>query len=141
MNPCPCGHLGDPRQSCHCTAAQIQRYQSRLSGPLLDRIDLQIEVPALPPEQLTSREVGESSAEVRERVMAARERQYARGALNAHLGGRELEAACNLPAAVGPGWAGWLDRCRLPAGPYLRVCRGARPLAVRPARPRPGGEE
>src|SRR5690554_7862908 len=48
MNPCPCGHLGDPRQACHCTAAQIQRYQARLSGPLLDRIDLQVEVPALP---------------------------------------------------------------------------------------------
>ncbi len=90
MNPCPCGHLGDPRQACQCTAAQIQRYQSRLSGPLLDRIDLQIEVPALPPEQLTSREVGESSAVVRSRVMDAREPHYARGALKAQLGWREL---------------------------------------------------
>ncbi|MCE8035377.1 ATP-dependent protease [Billgrantia tianxiuensis] len=137
MNPCPCGHLGDPRQACQCTAAQIQRYQSRLSGPLLDRIDLQIEVPALPPEQLTSREVGESSAEVRARVMAARERQYARGALNAHLGGRELEAACALSTADRAWLAGVLERLRLSARAYHRVLRVALTLADLAAKPHP----
>lgn len=141
MNPCPCGHLGDPRQSCHCTAAQIQRYQSRLSGPLLDRIDLQIEVPALPPEQLTSREVGESSAEVRERVMAARKRQYARGALNAHLGGRELEAACNLSTADRAWLAGVLERLRLSARAYHRVLRVALTLADLAGKPQPERDE
>ncbi|WP_163559239.1 YifB family Mg chelatase-like AAA ATPase [Halomonas sp. NO4] len=129
MNPCPCGHLGDPRQSCQCTAAQIQRYQSRLSGPLLDRIDLQVEVPALPPEQLTARERGEDSATVRARVMAGRERQYARGALNAHLGGRELEAACALSSADRAWLAEVLERLKLSARAYHRVLRVALTLA------------
>ncbi|ERS92055.1 MULTISPECIES: YifB family Mg chelatase-like AAA ATPase [unclassified Halomonas] len=139
MNPCPCGHLGDPRQACHCTAAQIQRYQARLSGPLLDRIDLQVEVPALPPEQLTASQPGESSAAVRERVLAARERQLARGALNAHLAGRELEAACGLSAADRAWLAQVLERLKLSARAYHRVLRVALTLAdlagaVRPER-------
>lgn len=129
MNPCPCGHLGDPRQACHCTAAQIQRYQSRLSGPLLDRIDLQVEVPALPPEQLTAATTGESSAVVRRRVVSARERQLARGALNAHLAGRELEAACDLCVADRAWLAQVLERLRLSARAYHRVLRVALTLA------------
>ncbi|PMR68047.1 YifB family Mg chelatase-like AAA ATPase [Halomonas heilongjiangensis] len=137
MNPCPCGHLGDPRNRCQCTAAQIQRYQARLSGPLLDRIDLQVEVPALPPEQLTSRAVGEPSAVVRERVMAARARQQARGALNAHLAGRELEAACGLEAADRAWLAGVLERLRLSARAYHRVLRVALTLADLAGAPRP----
>ncbi|MBB3330759.1 magnesium chelatase family protein [Halomonas campaniensis] len=129
MNPCPCGHLGDPRQACHCTAAQIQRYQARLSGPLLDRIDLQVEVPALPPEQLTAGEAGESSAAVRARVVAARARQLARGGLNAHLAGRELDAACDLGAADRAWLAGVLERLKLSARAYHRVLRVALTLA------------
>ncbi|WP_346796769.1 YifB family Mg chelatase-like AAA ATPase [Halomonas sp. Bachu 37] len=140
MNPCPCGHLGDPRQRCQCSTSQIQRYQARLSGPLLDRIDLQVEVPALPPEQLTSQEVGESSAAVRQRVMAARERQLARGALNAYLGGRELEAACALQAAERTWLAEVLEKLKLSARAYHRVLRVALTLAdlqgeARPAQP------
>ncbi|MEQ5800575.1 YifB family Mg chelatase-like AAA ATPase [Halomonas sp. H10-9-1] len=129
MNPCPCGHLGDPRQACHCTAAQIQRYQSRLSGPLLDRIDLQVEVPALPPEQLTANQPGEDSATVRSRVLAARERQLARGALNAHLAGRELETACGLSAPDRAWLAEVLERLKLSARAYHRVLRVALTLA------------
>lgn len=140
MNPCPCGHLGDPRQTCVCTPAQVQRYQSRLSGPLLDRIDLQVEVPALPPDQLTSRAVGESSAAVRERVMAARQRQQARGALNSRLPGRELEAACALTNQERAWLADVLTRLKLSARAYHRVLRVALTLAdlsgeSRPARP------
>jgi magnesium chelatase family protein len=141
MNPCPCGHLGDPRQACHCTAAQIQRYQARLSGPLLDRIDLQVEVPALPPEQLTAAATGESSAAVRERVMAARERQRARGALNAHLAGRELEAACALGAADRAWLADVLERLKLSARAYHRVLRVALTLADLAGAPRPTREQ
>ncbi|MBB3141374.1 YifB family Mg chelatase-like AAA ATPase [Halomonas organivorans] len=141
MNPCPCGHLGDPRQACHCTAAQIQRYQARLSGPLLDRIDLQVEVPALPPAQLTSREAGESSAAVRERVLAARERQWARGALNAHLGGRELEAACALGGDDRAWLAGVLERLQLSARAFHRVLRVALTLADLAGEPRPSREQ
>lgn len=137
MNPCPCGYLGDPRNRCQCTAAQIQRYQGRLSGPLLDRIDLQVEVPALPPEQLTSSQQGESSAEVRARVEAARARQYARGGLNAHLPGRQLEAACALDAAERTWLAGVLERLNLSARAYHRVLRVALTLADLAGEPRP----
>ncbi|MCG7599529.1 YifB family Mg chelatase-like AAA ATPase [Halomonas sp. McH1-25] len=140
MNPCPCGHLGDPRQSCVCTPAQVQRYQAKLSGPLLDRIDLQVEVPALPPEQLTSPALGESSAAVRERVLAARERQQARGSLNARLPGRELEAACALTSEERAWLADVLSRLKLSARAYHRVLRVALTLAdlageSRPTRP------
>ncbi|WP_416138745.1 YifB family Mg chelatase-like AAA ATPase [Halomonas sp. HK25] len=141
MNPCPCGHLGDPRQACHCTAAQIQRYQARLSGPLLDRIDLQVEVPALPPEQLTAAITGESSAIVRGRVVAARERQLARGALNAHLAGRELEAACDLCVADRAWLAQVLERLRLSARAYHRVLRVALTLADLAGEPKPAREQ
>ena len=141
MNPCPCGHLGDPRQACHCTAAQIQRYQARLSGPLLDRIDLQVEVPALPPEQLTAATAGESSAIVLRRVMAARERQLARGALNAHLAGRELEAACDLASADRAWLAQVLERLRLSARAYHRVLRVALTLADLAGEPKPAREQ
>ncbi|WP_106476648.1 YifB family Mg chelatase-like AAA ATPase [Phytohalomonas tamaricis] len=129
MNPCPCGHLGDPRQPCHCTANQVQRYQARLSGPLLDRIDLQVEVPALPAAQLTSTETGESSATVRARVLAARERQRQRGNLNAHLAPRELEAACDLQEGERAWLSDVLNRLNLSARAYHRVLRVALTIA------------
>ena len=68
MNPCPCGFYNDPRRECTCSPAQIQRYRSRLSGPLLDRIDIQVEAPRLEYEQLQQNSVGESSAAIRKRV-------------------------------------------------------------------------
>ncbi|GHC34304.1 YifB family Mg chelatase-like AAA ATPase [Aidingimonas halophila] len=129
MNPCPCGHLGDPRQRCQCTAAQIQRYQARLSGPLLDRIDLQVEVPALPPDQLTSTHTAENSAIVRQRVVDARRRQARRSTLNAHLPGRELEDACQLGATERTWLADVLERLNLSARAYHRVLRVALTLA------------
>lgn len=78
MNPCPCGYFGDARRSCVCSQPQIRRYLSRLSGPLLDRIDLHVEVPRLNATELMGRAPGESSATVRRRVVAARERQVQR---------------------------------------------------------------
>ncbi|ART62956.1 YifB family Mg chelatase-like AAA ATPase [Kushneria marisflavi] len=129
MNPCPCGHLGDPRQQCSCTPNQIQRYQARLSGPLLDRIDLQIEVPALPAEQLTAKTQGENSETVRARVMAARRIQYARGGLNAHLSTSELEAACALGDDERAWLSGVLARLNLSARAYHRVLKVARTIA------------
>ncbi|MBN8412903.1 YifB family Mg chelatase-like AAA ATPase [Halomonas cupida] len=141
MNPCPCGHLGDPRQDCSCTASQIQRYQSRLSGPLLDRIDLQVEVPGLPVEELTSQQPGESTAMVRARVMAARERQMARGGLNARLSGRALENACALDATERAWLAQTLERLRLSARAYHRVLRVALTLADLGAKDAPGHDE
>lgn len=78
LNPCPCGHLGDPRRTCVCSSKQVAAYQSRLSGPLLDRIDIQVEVPAVTYEELDLRPLGESSNEVRTRVEAARNVQIQR---------------------------------------------------------------
>ncbi|GAB2789264.1 YifB family Mg chelatase-like AAA ATPase [Halomonas shantousis] len=138
MNPCPCGHLGDPRRACICTSAQIQRYQSRLSGPLLDRIDLQVEVPAIPAAQLTEQRQGESSQVVRERVLAARQRQLARGALNAHLPGQALEACCELNHQERTWLADVLNRLNLSARAYHRVLRVALTLADLAGEPRPG---
>jgi magnesium chelatase family protein len=92
MNPCPCGYLGHPTRTCRDTPDQIARYQGRLSGPLLDRIDLHVEVPALSPDELLRARPGEPSARVRERVVAARERALARqGCPNQALAGRALE--------------------------------------------------
>jgi len=100
-NPCPCGHLGDPRRECRCTPLQVRRYRARLSGPLLDRIDLQLEVPAVAFRDLTRPAATEGSAAVRERVVRARERQAARlrGSdrhTNAELTPRELRRHCHL---------------------------------------------
>ncbi len=92
MNPCPCGFLGHPTQACRCTPDQVARYQGKLSGPLLDRIDLHVEVPALPTEHLLTHSMGEASAVVRERVVAARDRSQARqGMANQSLAGRMLD--------------------------------------------------
>lgn len=101
MNPCPCGWLGSRTQACRCTPDQVARYQGKLSGPLLDRIDLHVEVPALPAEELLAAAAGEPTATVRARCMAARERALARqGTPNQALQGRALEAQLNLEAAA-----------------------------------------
>jgi magnesium chelatase family protein len=78
FNPCPCGYRGDPRRDCQCTAPQVERYMSKISGPLLDRIDIHLEVPAVPFRELSARRAGTGSAEMRERVLAARKLQQAR---------------------------------------------------------------
>ncbi|MBA2848434.1 magnesium chelatase family protein [Thermosulfuriphilus ammonigenes] len=101
MNPCPCGHLGDRLHACTCGPREIARYRSRISGPLLDRIDIHIEVPALPVEELSNWSRGESSEVIRERVMEARERQNSRLKevglwLNCQMGPRELAKFAKL---------------------------------------------
>ncbi|HEU4458950.1 MAG TPA: YifB family Mg chelatase-like AAA ATPase [Methylibium sp.] len=93
MNPCPCGHAGSPLRSCRCTPEAVLRYQSRLSGPLLDRVDLQVEVPAVAPEALAALPDGEPSATVAARTALAAQRQQARqGCLNAELDGQAIDA-------------------------------------------------
>lgn len=100
MNPCPCGYLGDLSARCHCTAEQVQRYQARISGPLLDRIDMHINIPSLPKGALLRQqtpESGESSVQVRERVLAAREMQMTRAKkCNVLLNGDEIKQFCNI---------------------------------------------
>ena len=95
MNPCPCGYLGHYNGRCRCTPDQVLRYRARLSGPLLDRIDLQIEVPAVPQEELAQRAGGDTSADIRARVEAARVRQIERQTKsNAKLTTREIDKWC-----------------------------------------------
>ena len=97
MNPCPCGHLGDARHACRCTPDQIARYQGKLSGPLLDRIDLHVEVPALPAAELMAAPPGESSAAIRARCTAAWQRALARqGMPNQYLAGQALDEYLHL---------------------------------------------
>ena len=130
MNPCPCGFHGAPSGKCRCTPDQVARYRSRISGPLLDRIDLQIEVPALPAEALPNAPHGESSAGVRQRVAAAHERQQSRqGKLNVALAGRELETYCPLDANGAALLRQALTRFGLSARAYHRVLRVARSIA------------
>ena len=130
MNPCPCGHLGSAGGQCRCTPDQIARYRGKLSGPLLDRIDLHIEVPALPPEALQGPADGESSATVRGRVCAARERQLARqGQTNARLGNREIERYCQPDPAGADLLRQAMQRLGLSARAYHRILKVARTIA------------
>jgi magnesium chelatase family protein len=101
MNPCPCGYLGSAAHRCRCTPDQINRYQGRLSGPLLDRIDLHVEVPALPADELLRAPAGESSAEMRARSVAAREKAVLRqGKTNQNLVGQEIDLHAQLDDAT-----------------------------------------
>jgi magnesium chelatase family protein len=101
MNPCPCGYLGSAAHRCRCTPDQVVRYQSRLSGPLLDRIDLHVEVPALPAADLLKAPAGESSVTVRARCVAARARaQVRQGKTNQALAGQEIDLYAQLDTAT-----------------------------------------
>ena len=101
MNPCPCGYLGSTTHACRCTPDQVHRYQSKLSGPLMDRIDLHVEVPALPAGDLLNAPSGESTAHIQQRCHAARERAARRqGKTNQALAGQEIDAHARLDAAA-----------------------------------------
>ncbi|NBC48608.1 MAG: YifB family Mg chelatase-like AAA ATPase [Gammaproteobacteria bacterium] len=132
MNPCPCGHLGDPSGRCRCTQDQIARYRGRLSGPLLDRIDLHIEVPRLPPEALQHPPEGglETSSQVRERVSAARERASARaGKPNAALQPQEIDRDCALDGTAQRLLTQAMQQLGLSARAYHRILKVARTIA------------
>ena len=130
MNPCPCGWLGHPSGKCRCTPEQVARYRGRLSGPLLDRIDLYVEVPALPEADLLQAASGEASEPVRARVTAARERQLARqGKPNAALAGREIDRHCAPDAAGEALLKQAIARLNLSARAFHRVLRVARSIA------------
>ncbi|MCC5812948.1 MAG: YifB family Mg chelatase-like AAA ATPase [Ectothiorhodospiraceae bacterium] len=130
MNPCPCGHLGDPHTPCVCSPDQISRYRSKLSGPLLDRIDLKVEVPRISAEELQGSTAGEGSACVRERVAGARQHRLSRsGVPAAGLGSRDLEACCALGEAEQRFLAGALEQLGLSARAYHRTLRVALTIA------------
>jgi magnesium chelatase family protein len=101
MNPCPCGYRGAPQRACRCTPDQVARYQAKLSGPLLDRIDLHVEVPALAPQELLGAPAGEATAAIRVSVAQARQRATERqGQPNQALQGRAIDAHVLLDAAA-----------------------------------------
>ncbi|WP_274571085.1 YifB family Mg chelatase-like AAA ATPase [Neisseria leonii] len=130
MNPCPCGYFGHPVKPCRCTPERIAAYRSKISGPLLDRIDLTIEVPALPAAELAQARPGEASAAVKIRVEAARDRQYARqGKTNAQLSVAELDTVARIEPEAAQALSGLLEKLSLSARSYHRILRVARTLA------------
>ncbi len=145
MNPCPCGFSGDDRRACRCTPAQISRYRGRLSGPLRDRIDLIVEVPAVPVSAIAEAAPGEESAVVRERVCAARDRQQTRrpetGArTNAELRGRHATQICRPDGEGRDLLKRAVERFGLSARGYDRVLKVARTIADLCAAERVGGQ-
>ena len=130
MNPCPCGYLGHVSGRCRCTPEQISRYRGKISGPLLDRIDLQVEVQVPLPSELLSHSVGEDSHAVRLRVMAAHMRQIARqGKPNALLSGAELDRDSLVDPAARQLLGESLERLSLSARAFHRILRVARTIA------------
>lgn len=130
MNPCPCGYLGHISGRCRCTPEQIVRYRGKISGPLLDRIDLQVEVPSSETAVLMGPACGETSQVVRERVVAARARQLQRqGKANAMLSGAELERSGYVEQSALGLLAATLDHLSLSARGYHRILRVARTIA------------
>ena len=130
MNPCPCGYLGHPTKPCRCTPDAVKRYRDKISGPLLDRIDLTIEVPVLPAADLTSSQAGESSATVRQRVIRAREIQYQRqGKTNAKLLPSELDTLAQIDDEAKQALAQMLEKLSLSARSFHRILRVSRTLA------------
>jgi len=134
MNPCPCGYLGDAKHECRCAPAQIQRYRARISGPLLDRIDLHVEAPALSIGELRDETGGESSAGIRARVEAARQRQLSRFwgtriTANARMPVSQLKKYCALEAKLGDLLQQAMEQLSLSARAYDRILKVARTIA------------
>jgi magnesium chelatase family protein len=130
MNPCPCGFVGDPDRACRCSPEQIGRYQGRVSGPLLDRLDLQVDVPRPPAGAVLGQaEAGETSAEVASRVAAARLRQAPRGCINARLAVDSLLAVCDPDSAALRTLERAAGRFHLSARACHRILRVARTVA------------
>jgi magnesium chelatase family protein len=130
MNPCPCGHAGDRRRACRCTAGQIERYQGRISGPLLDRMDIFVDVPRLTRQELRDERLAEASVFIRERVGRARGVQTRRqGSPNSILSGRLLRQICALRGDAEMLFSRAVDRMGLSGRGHDRVLRVARTVA------------
>ncbi|MEW6409674.1 MAG: ATP-binding protein [Nitrospirota bacterium] len=133
-NPCQCGFFGDARHHCTCTPSQIQKYRARISGPLLDRIDIHIEVPSVPYKELSDTAYGERSSVIRERVMAAREIQLERFKndkiySNSQMRTRHLKKYCALGKDAQMLLENAMNRLGLSARAYTRVLKVSRTIA------------
>jgi len=135
MNPCPCGYLGDPNHACNCSPPQIQRYMSRISGPLLDRIDIHLEVPALEFNDLSGKPSGNTSETIRERVNTARQMQLHRFRnrdrlfSNAHMGSHEIRAFCRIDGKGEELLRMAITKLGLSARAYDRILKVSRTIA------------
>jgi magnesium chelatase family protein len=134
LNPCPCGFATDPRKECHCTPRQIQNYLSKISGPLLDRIDIQLEVPAVQFRELRDATPAETSQAIRERVVAAREVQRARFSgdgvfCNARMTTREMERFCRIDSEAEAFLKSAMETFALSARAYAKILKLARTIA------------
>jgi magnesium chelatase family protein len=134
MNPCPCGYFGERNRSCRCTPQQIRQYQGRISGPLLDRIDIHVEVPSVPYRALTARESGEPSAAIKARIEKAREIQKHRfpgdeTRFNAHLSQSQVRTVCPIDHDSRQLLEMAVDRLGLSARAHTRILKVARTIA------------
>lgn len=134
MNPCPCGYLADARKSCRCSAQQIRQYRSKVSGPLLDRIDIHVDVPPLKQRELTGELTGEPSAIIRERVRRARAVQQERfrrskAFCNAHMTSRQIRKHCQPAGEARSLLERAMERLGLSARAYDRILKVARTIA------------
>jgi magnesium chelatase family protein len=134
MNPCPCGYLGHPLHQCTCGSIQVQNYRNRISGPLLDRIDLHLEVPAVNYRELSAGDTGETSAAVRERVNRAREAQKKRftgskARSNAAMTTRQLRAHCEIDETGHRLLQHCVDKLGMSARAHARILKVARTIA------------
>ncbi|HVU86685.1 MAG TPA: YifB family Mg chelatase-like AAA ATPase [Pirellulales bacterium] len=134
LNPCPCGFRNDPRRECHCTVPQVERYMAKISGPLLDRIDLHLEVPAVPFRELSAAAPGTTSEAMRSQVVAARARQQQRFAgsktrANAHMSHRQIRTHCVLDAAGMNLLKASMSELGLSARAHDKILRVARTIA------------
>jgi magnesium chelatase family protein len=134
MNPCPCGYYTDPKRNCHCTTTQIQRYLSKISGPLLDRIDIHIEVSSLKYKEIASQTLTESSAQIREKIQKARDIQQKRLAkenvfTNAVMNHKQIKEFCGLDAAAGELLKMAMEELNFSARAYDKILKISRTIA------------
>lgn len=136
MNPCPCGYLGDPHKACICSPGQIERYRNKISGPILDRLDIILQVPRISATELQSTEENESSETIRERVITARNKQIARfrehgesKISNSEMSAQDIEAFCILNETGKQLLAKAVEKMHLSGRTYHRVLRVARTIA------------
>ena len=134
MNPCKCGYLGDPKHECRCSPTEVQRYRARISGPLLDRIDIHVDAPALSIAELRSEKSGEASAPLRERVAAARTRQHGRFkgtkiSSNSRMTHAQIRKHCSIDSTLGDLLQQAMEQLSLSARAYDRILKVARTIA------------
>ena len=135
MNPCPCGYYGDRKRECRCTPVQVERYRARISGPLLDRIDIHVEVPAVEYRELASDQAGELSAAIRERIESARRQQIQRFGeknrvrCNARMSAKQIKTCCALDTAASGLLEMAMGELNLSARAHDRILKVARTIA------------